>query len=95
MIKTLVTELSFSPSSVMSLHRWWKYIETAISLHVWTASKIPRWLRLSTEKSSTRRVRVRTHALSETSSRLARKHKRFLFPRTQSRHDSLEKCIKN
>lgn len=36
MLKTLAKELAFPASSVMSLHRWWKYIETAISLHVWT-----------------------------------------------------------
>lgn len=52
MLKTLAKELAFSASSLMSLHRRWKYVETAISLHVWTASKIPRWLRLSTGKSS-------------------------------------------
>lgn len=51
MLAPVATELAFSASSVMSLHRWCKYIVTALSLHVWTASKIPCRGHLSTENS--------------------------------------------
>lgn len=56
MLAPVATELAFSASSVMSLHRWCKYIVTALSLHVWTASKIPCRGHLSTEKKLPRRI---------------------------------------
>ena len=78
MLAPAATELALSASSVMSLHRCCKYIITALSLHVWTASKN------SFSGTSLHRKTLpgslltcsghRTHALTgETSSRLARK----------------------
>ena len=78
MLAPAATELALSASYVMSLHRCCKYIITALSLHVWTASKN------SFSGTSLHRKTLpgslltcsghRTHALTgETSSRLARK----------------------
>lgn len=82
----------------MSLHRRGKYILTALSLHVWTASN-------SFAGTSLQRKNPPRHSSPAPDSghtlsparhppREPEKHWRFLFPRTQNRHDSLEKCIK-
>lgn len=99
MLALVATALAFCASSVMSLHRWCKYIITALSLHVWTVSKTPSQGHLSAEKPSPadcspapdagHTLSPATHPPGE-----PEKHWRFLFPRTQNRHDSLEKCIK-
>lgn len=86
-------------SSVMSLHRWCKYTVTGFSLHVWTTSRTPLREHLSADKASSAPGTCCQHwHISRVSPAGGKKQQRitspFLFPRTQNRHDSLEKCIK-
>lgn len=70
MLALVATALALSASSVMSLHRCCKYIITALSLHVWTASKTPSQGHLSAENPPRRNA----HLLRTPDTRSHRRH---------------------